>query len=82
MEFGFRFAVCLSCVLGDLSHLPLCLDGEFDYVAKDDYKTVLQKDDWIAEAVLWVPWMHRGPLTAGKDHSTLCALDAKLFQEI
>lgn len=37
--------------------------------------------EWISEACLWCPWMHRG-LFMGATECRLCLLDARKFQDI
>lgn len=55
--------------------------GNFEYYPITGKEVLVQKDDWVSEACLWIPWMHRGSLRANVD-CRLCELDAKSFQEI
>lgn len=44
-------------------------------------KTDINAGDWLCEQVLWMPWVHRGQITAGR----LCELaniDGVMFREI
>jgi len=41
----------------------------------------LNTGDWISEACLWCPWMHRG-MFMGATECRLCLLDARKFQDI
>jgi hypothetical protein len=46
-----------------------------------EYHAVVETNQWVSEAPLWVTWAHRGTLTAAED-SYICALAAKEFQKI
>merc|ERR1712113_39607 len=46
-----------------------------------DHHEVVEEGSWIAEAVLWIVWTHRGMLTAAHD-CCLYPLDAEEFQGI
>merc|ERR1712113_744224 len=54
--------------------------GTYEYSHANGETDTLQEGRWLAEAVLWTTWMHRGELKAESD-GQLCLLDAKLFQD-
>lgn len=55
--------------------------GTLQYESMSGMETEVDTGNYVAEATLWTPWMHRGMLTASSD-CRLCVLDSKKFQEI
>jgi len=55
--------------------------GELEYMKMDGETSLVDSNIWVAEAVLWTSWTHRGQLTAAMDCS-LSVVMAKAFQEI
>jgi hypothetical protein len=56
------------------------LKGQLEYTSRTE-TTVLDKNSWVAEPVIWTQWTYKGTLTATND-CKLAALLAKTFQEI
>jgi len=56
--------------------------GTLEYTPIKGQPTVLSVGMWIAEAVLWVYWTHRGHLVASSNYCRLCAIDALKFHEV
>lgn len=54
--------------------------GSLEYNSRGEV-TTLDKNMWIAEAVLWTQWTYKGTLTANNDVK-LAVLHAKTFQDI
>ncbi|CAK0866887.1 unnamed protein product, partial [Prorocentrum cordatum] len=66
--------------------LWIVVEGSFEYSRVDASgslcrEAVRNKEDWIAEPVLWTKWVHRGLLTAIEDGDEL-AIDGKKFCEL
>lgn len=55
--------------------------GECEYDMFEDHNVKLAPGTWVAEAVLWTQWIHRGDFIVCCD-SRICALDAQTFQRI
>lgn len=55
--------------------------GELEYMKMDGSTSVVDNKMWVAEAVLWTSWTHRGQLTAMTD-CQITVLKAKAFQDI
>jgi len=72
---------------GEIASKPKMLlinHGILTYVfgsSANPQKTGLEKGHWVCEASLWVPWVHRGMLTATKD-SSMYELNGVEFQSI
>lgn len=69
---------------GELPSRPqmyLILSGKCRYVADFGISHSLGQGDWVAEAVLWTKWMHRGNFTVTAD-GKMCIVDAQHFHEI
>merc|ERR1719346_612280 len=56
--------------------------GTLEYTSIQGQMTVVSVGMWIAEATLWVQWMHRGHLAASSNYCRLCVIDAIKFQGI
>jgi len=54
--------------------------GRLQYGTAGDFTKVMEAM-WVAEAVMWTRWTHKGTLTAAND-CRMCAFDAKKFMEI
>lgn len=55
--------------------------GSMVYREINGKEAQLGAGEWISEACLWCPWMHRG-MFMGATECRLCLLDARKFQEI
>jgi len=55
--------------------------GVLEYIPMKGKVAQVEAEQWLSEAVLWTPWVHRGVLQAKSD-GRLCMLDARKFQEI
>merc|ERR1712061_162781 len=56
--------------------------GNLDYFRSGTHKARrLRKGDWVGEAVLWMPWKHRGQLIAVYS-SEIVVLNAKSFHAL
>lgn len=56
-------------------------DGTFQYHSLEGTVVTVSRGEWVAEASLWMTWMHRGEFRAVTE-ARLALLDARLFQEI
>jgi hypothetical protein len=56
-------------------------EGSMRYITIDGCIKMLDKPQWIAEAALWVPWMHRGELSVIED-CRIFTLEANAFVSI
>mmetsp|Transcript_72895 Transcript_72895/g.202238 ORF Transcript_72895/g.202238 Transcript_72895/m.202238 type:complete len:803 (-) Transcript_72895:123-2531(-) len=82
------YAAAAGEILFDLGETPIhpkmyfVCSGTLSYRMEDATETTaMRAGQWIAEAVLWAEWTHRGQCKAVCD-SRLCCLDAKTFQHI
>jgi len=53
--------------------------GTLMYIQESGYQIGVTKENWVAEAVLWTQWAHRGTLRANKECQIL-ALNSRQFQ--
>lgn len=56
-------------------------DGKAIYVQEECEPKLLTQSQWACEAVLWVPWVHRGEMLAKSDCNVL-AMAAHVFREV
>jgi len=82
-----KAAVSVGDIIFNVGEIPakpkmfIVTMGQLRYNSVADGKHIVNEGQWISEAPLWVPWVHRGLLVAVAD-SYLCTLAAKEFQAI
>jgi len=64
------------------THMYFQVTGEVEYRLMDHHAVApLQDYEWLAEAVLWLPWKHMGRATARRE-TELVGIDGQKFGEV